>query len=242
MINAEVLRQIGLTNSEIEIYSILLRLQEATASDAARQAQIARPNVYDILNKLVEKGFVTYAIKNGKKYFRIVDPEKILDYLKEKEENFRATLPELKAFYKPIEEKLGIEIYEGPEGIKAILRDIIKTKKEIVAFGASDRLRQYLPEFIVKKYVNDRERYNIKARQLCTAGEAVLETKTSKFRPLPKEFSSPSTTAVYGDKVSIWIWAKTPTIVLIDNPSVAKSYRQQFELMWQAANKLKLTS
>ncbi len=235
MINKEIIKQIGLSENEAEVYLIVLKLNEALAGDIAKQSKISRPHIYDNLNKLAEKGLITYVVKNNRKYFKAVEPTKLLDYLKEKEENLTGILPELLELYKPLKEKLRIEIYEGPEGIKTILNDIIKTKKEIVAFGASDRIREYVPDFIIDRYLKEREKKKIIARQLFTEGSKVVKTKTSIFRPLPKEFASPTTTVIYGNRVTIWIWLKIPTIILIENPYLANSYRTHFELMWKSA-------
>lgn len=237
MINKEIIKQIGLTDSETEVYLIVLKLNEALVGEIAKFSKISRPHIYDNLNKLVGKGLITYIIKNNKKYFKAVEPEKLLEYLKEKEDNLKSVIPELQELYEPLKEKLKIEIYEGSEGLKSIMNDIIKTGKEVVAFGASDRVRKYLPDFFIERYIRERERKKIIARQLFTEGTKVLETKMSIFKPLPKEFSSPSTTVIYGSKVTIWIWAKTPTIILIENEAVAKSYKKHFELMWHLAKK-----
>lgn len=239
MINKEVLKQIGLSDGEAETYLIVLKLNEALASDVAKRSRISRPHIYDNLNKLVKKSLVTYVIKNNKKYFKVVEPIKLLDYLKEKEENLKTIMPDLQELYKPLEMKTKIEVYEGAEGAKSVLNDILKTRKNIVAFGASDRIRQYLPDFFVERYLREREKRKITARQLFSEKTKVLETKASIFRILPKEFSSPSTTVVYGDKVTIWVWAEIPTIMMIENKGVAKSYRDQFELMWAAAGNIK---
>ncbi len=234
MINKETLKDVGLTENEADVYFILLRLQESLASQVAKQSKIARTNVYDILNKLIEKGLVTYTIKNNRRYFKAVDPDRLLEYFKEKEKNLKDLLPELRELYKPLKTKARIEIYEGVEGLKTILNDIIKTEKEIRAFGASERIREYLPDYFIKRYLKERRKKKIVARQLFTEGTKVIKTPVSIFKSLPKKFSSPSTTVIYGDNVTIWIWTETPTIILIESKAVAKSYKDHFELMWKS--------
>lgn len=100
MINKEILKQIGLSDNESEVYLIVLKLNEALASNIAKQSKISRPHIYDNLNKLVEKGLITYVIKSNKKYFKAVNPDNLMDYLKEKEEDLKEILPELQELYK----------------------------------------------------------------------------------------------------------------------------------------------
>jgi len=237
MINREILKQIGLSDNEAEVYLIVLKLNEALASTIARRSKISRPHIYDTLNKLFEKGLLTYVIKNNKKYFKSINPIRLIDYINEKEEGLKSILPELKELYKPLDKGLKIEIYEGSEGIKAILNDILKTQKRIVSFGASDRIKDYLPDFVIDRYIKEREKNKIIARQLYAEKINILKTNVSIFKLLPKEFSSPTTTVIYGNKVTIWIWAKIPTIIMIENEDLAKSYKKHFELMWKASKK-----
>ena len=50
----------------------------------------------------------------------------------------------------------------------------------------------------------------------------------------PKEFASPSTTLIYGNKVLIWIWSETPITLEIESNEVTQSYKKHFELMWKS--------
>ena len=76
-----ILIKAGLTNRESEAYLALLQLQEALVSEISKKTKENRTHIYDTLNSLIEKGFVSYVIKNGKKYFRAAPPEKLIEYL-----------------------------------------------------------------------------------------------------------------------------------------------------------------
>ena len=202
------------------------------ASDIAKNSKMARPNVYDILNKLVKNGLASYIIKNNKRYFKPSDPQTLLENIKEKEHEFSSALPELKKMYAPLKEKPKIEVYEGSEGIRTVLNDVINTKKELLVWGASARIAHYLPVF-TEKYVEERKRKKIKARQIYAEGTEVLKSPLSQFKKVGKEYAGPTTIAIYGDKVAIWIWGEVPMVVRIENKDVAKTYKDQFELSWK---------
>lgn len=55
---AERLTDLGLSRNEADIYLALLKSSEGTASEVAKEASIARPAVYAILDSLVEAGLV----------------------------------------------------------------------------------------------------------------------------------------------------------------------------------------
>lgn len=236
------LLKIGLSEKEVDFYLLVLKHQEITASEIAKLSRESRTHIYDTLNKLIEKSFISYVIKNNIKYFKAVNPNKILDYLKEKEARIKEEekdilniLPQLNKFKNSVEkDKTEIEIFEGKEGLKTIMNDILREGKEIVTWGATSKIKEYFPDFFIERYLNERKKKKIRARQLFTDFSGVLESSVSENRKLPKEFASPTTTIIYGNKVTIWFWTEIPKVILIENKDLANSYKKHFELMWES--------
>ncbi len=84
--NKEILKELGLTHNEVEVYLTLLRSGSISVNRIAEKSGLHRQAVYDALDRLLEKGFVNYVIKNTKKHFAGINPEKIVEYLREKED------------------------------------------------------------------------------------------------------------------------------------------------------------
>ena len=112
------------------------------AGELSKKTGLIRTNAYDILNSLVKKGVVGYVIRNGRKYFRAAEPEKLIDYistrareLDEIREQIKEILPNLRPAGFNVQRPV-IEVYEGKEGLKTILemsiRESLRTKKEIM--------------------------------------------------------------------------------------------------------------
>ncbi len=172
MVEKSLLRKIGMTDNEAEIYLTLLKMGEALASEIAAGSKISRPHVYDSINRLIEKGLASYVIKNNRKYFRGASPHKLIDYLKDKELDIKRkekevteALPALLRLHKPKKPKPIVEVYEGKEGMKTILNDIIKTCKDnpkaadFVGFGESAKKGETIAPYAFKKYIAQRKRY-----------------------------------------------------------------------------------
>jgi sugar-specific transcriptional regulator TrmB len=232
-----ILEEVGLTKGEAEVYLILLKTGEATASIIAKNTKIARPNVYDYINKLKEKGFVSFVNKNHKNYYVPASPKKLLDFLDQKRQAIEFNMPDLLQLYKPKKEAAQIEVYEGSEGFTTLINDILNVKNDFVGWGASDRLREFVPEHIVKRYLKMREKYNIKGKMLYTKPQSLLRSPLSIFKSIPQEFSSPSTTIIYGDRVAICIYSNIPITIIIKNKEVADTYRNHFKLLWNTVSK-----
>ncbi|MFA6553781.1 MAG: hypothetical protein WCT27_05125 [Patescibacteria group bacterium] len=128
--------------------------------------------------------------------------------------------------------KSKVDVYHGLDGIKTVFNDIVATKKELVGWGATDRARELLPEF-TDDYIRQREQHNVHARQLAVEGRGVLQTEWSKFKYIPKEYSSPATTLIYGNTVALMMWFSEPVVsIRIRDAKIAESYRHHFEFLW----------
>lgn len=92
----EKLKEIGMSEKEAKVYIILLKMGSSTASKISKKSNLNRVTTYSLLESLKNKGFVSYSIKSGVKYFESADPKTLLSSLKEKKENLKSVLPKLK--------------------------------------------------------------------------------------------------------------------------------------------------
>jgi len=239
----EALREFGLTDKEVRVYLASLKLGTALVQDIAKKAGTYRTYTYEILKSLKEKGLVSHAIKSGKQYFEVAEPEKLINILNEKKSKINKILPDLKNIYESIIEKPKIELYEGKEGLKTILDDLIKTKKEILVYS-STRKQQQLLQFYFPNYIKRRVKEKIKIKVLTEKSKETLELhkkdkqELREMRFLPKGFEFPTATNIYGNKVAILSLEKEPIGVIIEDEAIAKTQKMIFELMWKQAKTL----
>ena len=92
----KILERAGLSKGEIEVYLTLLKLGSSLVSKVAQETGLHRTNIYDTLEKLKEKGLVSYVIRENRKHFSASNPEKLLDYIKEREKEVVSVIPEFK--------------------------------------------------------------------------------------------------------------------------------------------------
>lgn len=234
----KILQNLGLEEKEAKVYLALLKLDETTATKISEKTNLDRTLIYQLTNKLIEKGLVSYIIKNNVKYFSAVNPDKLLQDIKEKENQLKKAMPELLNLKKSKEEETKVEIFRGEEGLKTVLKDIIRTKKNYIAFGEEGRFQEVLP-IDVYQFINQLKKNNIHERVLIRKDfrNKILKSKNSEFKYLSKEYLSPVTTVVYENKVSNFIWTPPYYAILTTNKEVADSFRSQFNLLWKIAKK-----
>ena len=71
----EKLQKAGLTGNESKVYLELVKKGELSANQIAKNLGIDRTLTYTILNHLIEKGQVSYVIRDNKKFFSIENRE-----------------------------------------------------------------------------------------------------------------------------------------------------------------------
>ncbi|MFC1727848.1 TrmB family transcriptional regulator [Nanoarchaeota archaeon] len=231
----KLLEQAGLTNSEAKIYLALLELGSSLAGAITRKTGVHRRSVYDAIERLIQKGLVSYIKKNNLKYFESVNPQRLLDIVKEKEDNIKEFLPELEKKFNFVHKKEETLFFRGKQALKTVFDDQIKEGKEILIFGASSNANE-----IVKYYFPryDRERINKKIKIKAIFNEKLKKKPAlAEIKYLPKEYHSHTATNVYGNKVAIILWSEEPFAILINQKEIADSYRNYFELMWKLAKK-----
>lgn len=226
----------GLNDGEIKVYLALLKNGGSLAGRISRMTGIHRRNVYDITERLIQKGIIGYIVKNNRRIFEAVNPEKFLDILKEKESALLDGLPILRDMYLSKKEKEETKFYKGIDGLKNIFEDQLSSKGgEILVLGASKSASDILP-FYFRWYDKDRVKRKIKLR-IIASEELGKKIPFSDLRYLPQKYASPMAINIYRDKVAIILWKKNPVSILIKENAIADSYKKYFELMWGMARK-----
>ncbi len=81
----ETLEQLGLSKNEAKVYATLVQLGCTSVGKIAKVCKVYRPNVYDALERLKQKGLVTCIPTEGTKLFQAAEPTSLLNWLREKE-------------------------------------------------------------------------------------------------------------------------------------------------------------
>jgi len=249
--DTKILEEIGFTKGEIRVYFALLELGNITTGPIILKSKIARSKVYEILERLKEKGLVTEVIKSNVRYFQAASPERILDYIKNKEmvikkeeESFKKVLPELILKQKFVEEKQEVKVYVGFEGFKTFYNEILDkmTKEdEYLAMTFSDAsLDNKSIVNVFRDFHKKRAEKGAKAKILCHVDDELTQknmnyskTKGYEFRITDKIL--PAGIAIVKDTVATFNWGKTPRTFAIICKENADQYRKFFYDVWNNA-------
>ena len=246
------LEEIGLTKSEIKVYLALLEIGESSKGDIVRKAKIAASKVYDVLDKLIDKGLVSFIIKNNVRYFRAANPKKIRDYLTQKreelikqEELFNKVLPEFNKLYESISEESKVEVFGGWRGMETVYSLLLSESKrgDIVSIlGAGTGIKELQFELFFTKYRRLALEKGIKTKIIFneTARNYVASIEKSLGKIREKKFlfkQTPSEIVIFKNHIIILIRKLDPIVIHIKDRETAESFLNYFEELWKIASK-----
>jgi sugar-specific transcriptional regulator TrmB len=246
----EALRKVGLTEGEIKVYLALLELGSTTSGKITKKCGISGSKVYEVLDRLMNKGLAASIIKNGVKNFEAASPERIMDYMEEKKKDIekekisiQKIIPQLLLRRKEAK-NAAARVFTGWEGLKTANEDIINTLKkgeEWLSMGLTEQPKSWEVYFTKRQKVRaqkgiiQKHLLNEKYKSLYEQRKKLPHTE---FRFLPKEFEMPTSTEIYANKVMIMIISKEdPMAIMIESDAVADSFRKYFYALWRTAKK-----
>lgn len=244
----EELRKLGLSEGEIKVYDALLDLGLSPINKIHEKTGIERRNIYDILNKLIERGLVTYIVENKKRFFQIAHPKNIIGYIEGKkgkleriESEIREKIPALVKKFEFTKPPINAEVFRGQQGIKAVWEDMLNYKTTYwIGSG------RYIPKAFPLWFANWNKRRiekKKKWRNICRyemrleVTKSLYKYESAKF--LPKEWSgNPTVIAIFGNKVVNFLTGKDLFAFVIESKELAENYKLYHKYLWDNVCKL----
>ncbi len=243
------LEEIGLNKSEIKVYLSLLKLGASSTGPIITESKTANSKIYEVLDKLIQKGLVSHFTKQGTKYYKAASPKMILEYLKEKkarierqESRVSEMLPMLLNFQKENEGGVESTIFSGVRGIKtafANLVDELDSGEEVHIMGVYDFGDKFM--HLARYFQNIRSHKKIKAKFLINKSAKNVAKEFKNYPPveikyLPEDVFTPAIFLIYSDKVIINL-AKEMTFFVLKSKSAKDAFDAYFNVMWKTASK-----
>ncbi|EKD47696.1 MAG: transcriptional regulator, TrmB [uncultured bacterium] len=236
----KILQNIGLTSKESKIYLSALELGASPASKIAKKAGLNRVTVYDVMEKLMQKGFITKHKRKDSLYFAPVDPDVIALDFRSRARDLRKALPDFKRL-KGETAHPQIQYFEGLEGIKKIYLDTLNSKTEILNYADSKGIRIHWPEYD-QEYVAERVKRKIYLRGISPNDEHGKKVKSEdwgnhrEIRLVDKTaFDFSNEINIYDDKIAIVTVGKDLVGMIIENRDIANTQRAIFKMAWEYA-------
>ncbi|MDZ7799126.1 MAG: helix-turn-helix domain-containing protein [Patescibacteria group bacterium] len=246
----EFLRQFNLRRIEIELFEKLFFEGEMTASTLAKKVNISRTSVYDLLEKMIDKGLIFESPKAGVNQYAVKNPEKLNILLSEKEKEFekaRKSFKSLEKLYKndSIKEP-SLQIYHGQSALQQMMKDMLLYRDiKVRAYWPIMKMIKILGKSFLIKFHQERIARNISLKTIWPASQipsikkypflGIDKENKRKVKIAPKSVNFSLGYVIYGSTVRFLSSSKENYGFLIESEELSKMMKGQFDIVWQQA-------
>jgi len=238
-----ILMELGLNEKEAKVYLACLSLGPTSIAKIASIAEIKRPSVYPIMERLKTVGLMAEEVKGFKTFYNAQPPEKLELVLEERKAKFKDALPDFSKLYNLQGEHDVIKRYDGLQAVKSVYEDLLRNvqphENYLIIADQANWLK--LDKDYFMDFSRRRAELPINIRMLqAQSREAEWFKKYEKNFNLKVKFFPKSMTSLVTNLVVIpemlVIHQIIPPIsaMVIQNKSAIMLHQQLFEIIWHS--------
>ena len=234
---------LGFNEKTATVYTTLLRVNNASASEIAKITGLQRTTVYNILDSLCAKQLIGITFREKSRIYHAEHPEQLIQYFQNLTTSATSMLPLLQVLAKQQTSHPKIRYYTGIEGLRSVNDDYLKVKsKEYFYIGSMADIEARLGKDYLKNYVNTRIRRKIWSNALrIPAGEIDEESYKSsvenfrrvKLLPISAKSNIGSIT-LYDGKISYISTAGEDFALTIESRELYNLLKLVWDCLWQS--------
>lgn len=232
-----ILEELGFSKREIKAYIALLRLGSTTVGEIIKKTSIPSSKIYEVLNRLQNKGLVSYVIIRNIKHYQASDPAAIINSLDDKRKKVAELLPSLEAQKEFIGKRQSVEIYEGQKAIFSLFNSLIADAKpweKYMVFSVQEEKTKEAHLFF-KNLSTRRKPKKLDVLILRGASNRPAnEGKHTKVKIRYTSFDFPEGMTIFQDNVILLNWTNRSAI-RIQSKSFSKQFSNFFMQLWAKA-------
>ena len=257
----EIFKKISLGTMHVKMYIALLEGGTTPAGNLAKRAGVPRSSLYGILHELAQRGLVVQSERQGVKIWYAEPPQKIQTIIDQEIDTFEKTrgalgtlLPTLQSKYRNDLVNPHFQFFEGKDGIKHVLNDILLYENiDTEAFWPAREMIEVLGAEFLSQHNKKRIRRNIRIRTIWPEGrskdDSANTVKQNPFigsgeafkrmiRVAPKGIKSPMGYWAYKDKAAFVSSKNEGFGFIIQSADFRKLLQTQFEVLWRISKPL----
>jgi len=243
---------------EAELFSQLFTNGPMSASQLAKQANISRTSVYDLLKHLVEVGLVSETLKGGTKVFVAVPPEKIQLLIEEKQKEILVANEELASLKQALQNwdkfsRPKLQLFDGQKELQQMMKDMLLYRDiTVMAYWPIKKMLELLGPDFIKDFHQKRLEQNISLKVIWPKAQ-IPDLKKYPFllanqnlkrevRIAPAGIDFSLGYSIYGNTVRFTSSSQENFGFLVESSELAEMMKSQFEVIWKQAKDFKRSS
>ena len=237
----KILRNIGLSKSEAEVYVASLFLGPSSVIKIAQKARLTRQLVYDLLPGLIEKGLIKEVKIGAKSQYQALDPERLQDRVREISKDVDNLVPLLKSRQATSAAIPEVTIYENPMAMREWYEMFMKQAKkgeEMLVWSSGVSWIELDRDFYLK-YLKHKNKLNIQGKTISPDNEASrrlyqeLGQVNGVYRFSPEWWQHQSEKWTWRDNICyLTIRENATNMIVIKSEELAAIERYDFYRIW----------
>ena len=245
-----LLEAYGLDEKEIKMYLSLVGKVELNAYELAKLTGIHRSTTYDILERLISKGFVSRIQKGEKTFYSAVELSQTISKIKEKESLLLSLIPEFEKLKEGGASR--VRVFENKESQKQFNFNLFnqinsgRIKEICILDGGPSKEDDLSSQIFMESLIKE-----IKKKKLNKKIEfkGIWNTKFKKTNILQlfsgigenkflDKIPTFATIVIFGEYLAyLFTMNETPQVIEIQNKLIAEENKTYFSYLWKSAKK-----
>ncbi len=230
-------RSLGLSNDEMAVYLAALELGQASILALAKKSGVKRTTIYHFLGQLLERGILQETRKRKRNVYSALHPKQLVELERVRIKELEGVLPELLAVYNKSDQKPRVTFFEGVEGIKEALTDLLRVGKPMVGWADFSYRQSILRDFF-NTFAAERARRNITYQAITRDTPEAhdwAKKNTGHLRDMKfiQSESFNTETLVYGNHVMFLSYQKNAFAVVIEDANIAATLQVAWQQLWE---------
>lgn len=240
------LKELGLSEHEMNLYTLSLSRGPATINDLAKFLSVSRPNLYKVIAGLEKQSLAHFSDKKGyKKTFIVEPPTVITEMLRKKREAIAifeqqaiSIMPSLLEIYQQGDLPAIVQLKHGEKEFLDVFNQILVEAKDTMEFfGSAHDIIKFISWAHEREWIKERVKKNLLIRCLIFPSddaEILKNTDKSELREtkiLNQCTPFSSSFHLFANKVILW-QPKAPMGILITDETLVAMFRSIFYGYW----------
>jgi HTH-type transcriptional regulator, sugar sensing transcriptional regulator len=243
---SSIIEGMGFSPREAKVYLALLKLGSSTITNIIKKSEVPSSKIYEVLDRLIQKGIVSYFKKGRSKHFQATDPENILKEFDKKRDEFKESLEELKQLQILSKREQSVELFEGKNAIFKALGNLLEISEpgdEYLSFSVGKEHLDKDINLFMANFTHKRVEKKLKIKVL-----SHKENKENLKKAYSKEILSsihnrftdihfPQGLIILKDKLVQLSWQEPALAIIITSQKISDEYREFFYQTYNSAKK-----
>jgi sugar-specific transcriptional regulator TrmB len=235
----KVLENLNLSSAEILIYMRLLEESELSIAQLVETTDFHRPRIMELLQSLEEKELVEKLMVGKRTHFKAASPYVLVERAKKILHDAKHSLPELLALEQKRQQKDGLRVLRGEEGLALCFLDVVTSLKKGEVFYQinSAKDQPYVDTIVPETYrpirdAKELERRTITTRYVGSHKKPRLERSIRYIENSDELFEHNVIQFIYGSKIALLDF-NTLTGTIIENKAIAEFQKSIFSTLYK---------